>query len=221
MLINKAVIDGVARVQHGQRVELSHTLLAAFVAILDEAALDPATQGRDPGPAGEATLAELFEVADIDAIHQVRNGIQTALAHAFGDRLLACYESLRLSAYQVVHADMAKRALRAWCWVIWRRWMPRRPIPWCARTVRGRRQHDRHPGCTPGGQQPSAAVPRRALADFEGKWAHDGLVLDNWLRLVGAKPAKDVLDDVKQAMAHRPSASATRTGCGRSSAASP
>ena len=50
-------------------------------------------------------------MADIDAIHQVRNGIQTALAHAFGDRLLACYESLRLPAYQVVHADMAKRAI--------------------------------------------------------------------------------------------------------------
>ncbi|WP_249024882.1 aminopeptidase N C-terminal domain-containing protein, partial [Aeromonas hydrophila] len=27
-------------------------------------------------------------------------------------------------------------------------------------------------------------------------------VLDNWLRLVGSKPAEDVLEEVKQAMAH-------------------
>ncbi|MBP6384894.1 MAG: aminopeptidase N C-terminal domain-containing protein, partial [Aeromonas sp.] len=40
------------------------------------------------------------------------------------------------------------------------------------------------------------------LADFEGKWARDGLVLDNWLRLVGSKPATDVLSEVRHAMAH-------------------
>jgi aminopeptidase N len=47
-------------------------------------------------------------------------------------------------------------------------------------------------------------LPCRAalLADFEGKWAKDGLVLDNWLRLVGAKPASDVLGEIRQAMAH-------------------
>ncbi|WP_287147323.1 aminopeptidase N C-terminal domain-containing protein, partial [Aeromonas sp.] len=47
-------------------------------------------------------------------------------------------------------------------------------------------------------------LPCRAalLADFEGKWARDGLVLDNWLRLVGSKPAADVLVEVRQAMAH-------------------
>ncbi|MGL5287710.1 MAG: aminopeptidase N C-terminal domain-containing protein, partial [Aeromonas sp.] len=30
----------------------------------------------------------------------------------------------------------------------------------------------------------------------------DGLVLDNWLRLVGSKPADDVLADVQHAMQH-------------------
>ncbi|MGL5292709.1 MAG: aminopeptidase N, partial [Aeromonas sp.] len=112
MLINKAVIDGVARVQHGQEVELSQTLLAAFVAILDDSELDLALEAEILALPGEATLAELFEVADIDAIHQVRGAIHTRLAKAFGARLAATYQSLRLSGYQVVHADMAKRALK-------------------------------------------------------------------------------------------------------------
>ena len=33
-------------------------------------------------------------------------------------------------------------------------------------------------------------------------WAKDRLVRDNWLRLVGSKPAEDVLEEVKQAMNH-------------------
>ncbi|MCU9923890.1 aminopeptidase N [Aeromonas caviae] len=202
MLINKAVIDGVARVQHGQGVELSHTLLAAFVAILDEAALDPALKAEILALPGEATLAELFEVADIDAIHQVRNGIQAALAHAFGDRLLACYESLRLPAYQVVHADMAKRALKG----VVLGYLAALDAAKADTLVREQYGAADNMTDTLAALQVanSHLLPCRAalLADFEGKWAHDGLVLDNWLRLVGAKPAKDVLDDVKQAMAH-------------------
>ncbi|GJB19883.1 hypothetical protein KAM364_17950 [Aeromonas caviae] len=202
MLINKAVIDGVARVQHGQGVELSHTLLAAFVAILDEAALDPALKAEILALPGEATLAELFEVADIDAIHQVRNGIQTALAHAFGDRLLACYESLRLPAYQVVHADMAKRALKG----VVLGYLAALDAAKADTLVREQYEAADNMTDTLAALQVanSHLLPCRAalLADFEGKWAHDGLVLDNWLRLVGAKPAKDVLHDVKQAMAH-------------------
>lgn len=202
MLINKAVIDGVARVQHGQGIELSHTLLAAFVAILDEAALDPALKAEILALPGEATLAELFEVADIDAIHQVRNGIQTALAHAFGDRLLACYESLRLPAYQVVHADMAKRALKG----VVLGYLAALDAAKADTLVREQYGAADNMTDTLAALQVanSHLLPCRAalLADFEGKWAHDGLVLDNWLRLMGAKPAKDVLDDVKQAMAH-------------------
>ncbi len=202
MLINKAVIDGIARLQHGQGIELSHTLLAAFVAILDEAALDPALKAEILALPGEATLAELFEVADIDAIHQVRNGIQTALAHAFGDRLLACYESLRLPAYQVVHADMAKRALKG----VVLGYLAALDAAKADTLVREQYEAADNMTDTLAALQVanSHLLPCRAalLADFEGKWAHDGLVLDNWLRLVGAKPAKDVLDDVKQAMAH-------------------
>ncbi|MFM4649944.1 aminopeptidase N [Aeromonas bivalvium] len=202
MLINKAVFDGVTRVQQGQEVELSATLLAAFVAILDEASLDPALKAEILTLPGEATLAELFEVVDIDAIHQVRDAIHTRLAEAFGPRLAATYDSLRLTGYQVVHADMAKRALKA---VV---------LGYLAALdaeradVLVREQYGAADNMTDTLAALQVAnshlLPCRAalLADFEGKWAQDGLVLDNWLRLVGAKPAADVLDEVKQAMSH-------------------
>ncbi len=188
--------------QHGQGVELSHTLLAAFVAILDDGELDPALKAEILALPGEATLAELFEVADIDAIHQVRNEIHTSLAHAFGARLTSSYEALRLPAYQVVHADMAKRALKG---VV---------LGYLAALDAGsadllvRQQYATADNMTDTLAALQVAnshlLPCRSelLADFEGKWAKDGLVLDNWLRLVGSKPAEDVLEEVKQAMAH-------------------
>ncbi|MBL0666331.1 aminopeptidase N [Aeromonas jandaei] len=202
MLINKAVIDGVARVQHGQGIELSQTLLAAFIAILEDAELDPALKAEILTLPGEATLAELFEVADIDAIHQVRNEISTSLAQAFGDQLLVTYESLHLPGYQVVHADMAKRALKS---VV---------LGYLAALDAGsadllvRQQYATADNMTDTLAALQVAnsylLPCRSelLADFEGKWARDGLVLDNWLRLVGSKPAEDVLSEVQQAMAH-------------------
>ncbi|MFB2874875.1 aminopeptidase N [Aeromonas jandaei] len=202
MLINKAVIDGVARVQHGQGVELSQTLLAAFIAILGDAELDPALKAEILTLPGEATLAELFEVADIDAIHQVRNEITTSLAQAFGAQLLVTYESLHLPGYQVVHADMAKRALKS---VV---------LGYLAALDAGsadllvRQQYAAADNMTDTLAALQVAnsylLPCRSelLADFEGKWARDGLVLDNWLRLVGSKPAEDVLEEVQQAMAH-------------------
>ncbi|MFM4964315.1 aminopeptidase N [Aeromonas bivalvium] len=202
MLINKAVFDGVTRVQQGQEVELSATLLAAFVAILDEASLDPALKAEILTLPGEATLAELFEVVDIDAIHRVRDAIHTRLAEAFGPRLAATYDSLRLTGYQVVHADMAKRALKA----VVMGYLAALDAERADALVREQYGAADNMTDTLAALQVanSHLLPCRAalLADFEGKWAQDGLVLDNWLRLVGAKPAADVLDEVKQAMSH-------------------
>jgi aminopeptidase N len=202
MLINKAVIANVAAHQGGQEVTLSADLLAAFIAILDDAELDPALKAEILALPGEATLAELFEVADIDAIHAVRGAIGTALAQAFGDRLLASYQSLLLDGYRVVHDDMAKRALKG----VVLGYLARLDGTLTDRLVRQQYQGADNMTDTLTALQIANQhlLPCRTalLADFEGKWAKDGLVLDNWLRLVGAKPASDVLSEIKQAMAH-------------------
>ena len=202
MLVNKAVIAGVARVQQGQPVAVSDSLLAAFVAIFDDAALDPALKAEILTLPGEATLAELFDTADIDAIHQVRGAIHGQLAQAFGARLAATYQSLRLTGYKVVHEDVAKRALKA---VVLGYLAALNPVQADALVREQYAQADNMTDTLAALQVANAyllSCRAALLADFEGKWAHDGLVLDNWLRLVGAKPAADVLVEVKQAMAH-------------------
>ncbi|MGY6036989.1 aminopeptidase N [Aeromonas sp. AE23HZ002T15] len=202
MLVNKAVIAGVARVQQGQPVAVSDSLLAAFVAIFDEAALDPALKAEILTLPGEVTLGELFDTADIDAIHRVRDLIQARLAEAFGVRLVKAYEGLRLTGYKVVHEDVGKRALKA---VVLGYLAALNPEQADVLVREQYAQADNMTDTLAALQVANAyLLPCRAalLADFEGKWAHDGLVLDNWLRLVGAKPAADVLVEVKQAMAH-------------------
>ncbi|MGY3943765.1 aminopeptidase N [Aeromonas tecta] len=202
MLVNKAVIAGVSQVQQGRELALSATLLAAFVAIFEDESLDLALKAELLALPGEATLAELFDSADIDAIHQVRDAIQAQLAAAFGTRLAASYESLRLTGYKVVHADVAKRALKA---VVLGYLAALNPEQADALVRQQYAQADNMTDTLMALQVANThLLPCRAalLADFEGKWAHDGLVLDNWLRLVGSKPAADVLVEVKQAMAH-------------------
>jgi len=202
MLINKAVIDGVARVQHGQGVELSQTLLSAFVAIFADSDLDLALKAELLSLPGEATLAELFEIADIDAIHQVRGEIITSLAHAFGEQLYPLYERLALPHYQAVHADMAKRTLKA----VVLGYLA--ALDASAADLLVRQQYAAADNMTDTlaalqvANNYLLACRSDLLADFEETWAQDGLVLDNWLRLVGSKPAADVLADVRQAMAH-------------------
>jgi aminopeptidase N len=202
MLVNKAVVAGVSQVQQGRELTLSATLLAAFVAIFEDESLDSALKAELLALPGEATLAELFDSADIDAIHQVRDAIQAQLAAAFGTRLAASYESLRLTGYKVVHADVAKRALKA---VVLGYLAALNPEQADALVRQQYAQADNMTDTLMALQVANThLLPCRAalLADFEGKWAHDGLVLDNWLRLVGSKPAADVLVEVKQAMAH-------------------
>lgn len=163
---------------------------------------NPALKAEILALPGEATLAELFEVADIDAIHQVRDAIHARLAAAFGARLATTYASLQLQGYQVVHADMAKRALKG----VVLGYLAALDAAHADALVRQQYANADNMTDTLAALQVANGylLPCRSelLADFEGKWARDGLVLDNWLRLVGSKPATDVLSEVRQAMAH-------------------
>lgn len=202
ILLNQAVVTNVARVQRNEGIHFSPTLLASFASVLDDERLEPAFKAELLTLPGEGTLAELFEQADIDAIHAVRQALQQALAEAFGPSLTSWHARLKAERFEISHAAAARRALRN---VLLGYLAARDGVGADSLVAAQARESDNMTDLLAALQVANAfLLPCREplLAEFERKWGHDGLVLDNWLRLIGTKPADKVLDEIKAAMAH-------------------
>ena len=205
MLVNNAVRDNVAHLQTDPQAEvtLPQALLEVFSATLEDPSLDPALQAEMLTLPDVGSLLELFEQVDIDVLGQVHAQLQLALAQTLAPLWRHAYEQHLTPEYRIDHQDIAKRALKnvALSYLVF------------ADTV------DNHSGLAQQQYQEAdnmtdtlgamkAAVRAELneagamLADFEQKWQHDGLVLDNWFRLQATAPGKEVLARISQLMAH-------------------
>ncbi|KUE79031.1 aminopeptidase N [Aeromonas schubertii] len=201
-LVNQAVISNVTRLAQGEDIVFSPALLEAFTAVLGDDTLEPAFKAELLTLPGEGTLFEQFETADVDAIHQVRHGLRHALAVAFGSRLDELHDALKAERYENSHEAAARRTLRN---VLLGYRVARDGDRADALVAAQADQSDNMTDLLAALQVANGfLLPCRArlMAEFEAKWAHDGLVLDNWLRLVGSKPASDALAGIRSAMAH-------------------
>ena len=201
-LINQAVMTNAASVGRGEGIAFSPTLLSAFVAVLGDETLEPAFKAELLTLPGEGTLLELFDTADVDAIHTVRRALQQSLAVAFGSRLDELHEALKAERYENNHVAAARRALRN---VLLGYRVARDGDKADDLVAAQADQSDNMTDLLAALQVANGFLlpcRTRLLAQCEAKWAHDGLVLDNWLRLVGTKPADDVLAEIRGAMAH-------------------
>jgi aminopeptidase N len=52
-------------------------------------------------------------------------------------------------------------------------------------------------------KQGELPVLQKMMTEFETKWHHDGLVMDNWFRIQATSPADDCLSIVKSLLSHR------------------
>ncbi|MGL5287507.1 MAG: aminopeptidase N, partial [Aeromonas sp.] len=112
ILVNQAVTDNVARLTAGEPVTLPVALRDALSAVFNDAALEPSFKAELLTLPGEGTLAELFDVADIDAIHAVRKALQQQLAAAFGAALDTAYAALKAPSYEISHEAAARRSFK-------------------------------------------------------------------------------------------------------------
>jgi aminopeptidase N len=149
---------------------------------------------------GEAYLADQMEIADVDAIHAVRDAARIAINAALHDRLKATYDRLADSGvYSIDGPAIGRRSLRNVCLG----YLSAGGDPDLAS-----RQFD-----TAGNMTDSLAAlavlagidrPERtaALAAFHAKWRDDPLVLDKWFSIQATSPLPNAVEHVRALSAH-------------------
>lgn len=199
MLINKAVRDNVSQLQRQQPVVVPRPLLDVFRATLEDETLDKALQAQMLMLPDIGSLLELFEQVDIDLLGQVHAQLHKELAVALQPLWLQAYEHNRTPQYSIAHPDIAKRAIKN---------VALSYLALANEASLVQQQYQTADNMTDTLAAMKAAVRAELteagalLADFEGKWQQDGLVLDNWFRLQATAPGDDTVARIQQLMTH-------------------
>lgn len=201
MLVNRFIIEAVRKQERNEPLCVPEALLGAYGSVLQDQKMDPALATEILTLPGEGTLLELFTSADVDHIHVAREFLLDAVATRHAELWHAAYQRHHIGGdYTTDGAAMARRALANLA------------LLYLARAGLGEervtahyRQANNMTDTLAAMQAASVAdlpVLASLLADFEQKWQHDGLVMDNWFRLQAGRHDAQTLERVKALLEH-------------------
>ena len=196
----RVLLDLIPIWNRAEALTIDPGLIDAFSETLSQADKDPAFVAEALYLPGEAFLADQMDIADVDAIHAVRDAARAAIAEALRDRLSATYERYTgAGPYSIDGAAIGKRSLRNACLSYL-----------CAGgdPTLAKRQFDTATNMTDSlaalGVLASIDCPERdaALAAFHARWRDDPLVLDKWFSIQAMSLLPDTLTRVRELSAH-------------------
>ena len=204
----------VEQIQQGRTPQVDPRLIKACESNLDQAVarhtdptLDKAMIAEMLVLPAETYLAELFTVADVDAIHAAREAVRLAIATQLAGVLLAVYKLNQDDRpFDVSASEVARRSLKnvALAYLM----VPENTemVPLCVAQFESA-------NCM---TDTSAAIralvnsasplalqaKEKALTTFYGRWQDEALVIDQWFSLQASCPLPGALDRVKALMQH-------------------
>ena len=197
----------IGQYQRGESLAMDSRLLTALASVLDNTELDPAMVAEMLSLPSEAYLAEISEVADVDAIHAAREFARKQLADGLFDGLWARYQAnrevSRSTAYVAEKEHFARRALQniALSYLM----LSERPEVLAATLE----QYDACDNMTERltalavlVNSPFEAEKARALQAFAEHFKDNPLVMDQWFSVQAASGLPGGLARVKALMQH-------------------
>jgi aminopeptidase N len=189
--------------RRGETPTVEQELIDALAATLRDADADPAFAAEALALPGEAFLADQMTVADVDAIHAVRDAARAAIGRALRGALRATYERLTdTGPYRIDGTSIGRRALRNTC------------LAYLAADgdaggiARAKAQFDAGQNMTDvlAALAVLSAIDcperRAALDAFHARWHGDDLVLDKWFGIQAMSPLPDTPDAVRALAKH-------------------
>ena len=210
-----AVIQEMAAaLAQGQAPSPDERLVQAFDANLQEAlardkdeSFDKAMTAAMLALPSEAYLAELTERVDIDAIHQAREALRSALAGRLEDAFLAVYRQNQSSAaYRADAAQIAQRALKNLALAYLAQPAESKHLQLADQQFRAAsNMTDASAGLRALVDSPAKeaeALKRQALAAFHKRWRQEPLVIDQWFAIQASCPLPGALRAVEALRQH-------------------
>ncbi|MBT5202179.1 MAG: aminopeptidase N [Gammaproteobacteria bacterium] len=208
------IIEMVKQHQAGEAFVVDARLLRAMEVNLNEALKRDQEAGFDKAMIAnmlvlpsETYLAELFEVADIDAIHRAREELSSVIAISLKEALLSVYNLNKESAEYVASATaIASRLLRNVALSYLMKPADTDQVSLCEN------QFDTATNMTDtsaairalvnSSHASALAIKPRVLSTFYDRWADEALVIDQWFAIQASCPLPGALDRVKVLMQH-------------------
>ena len=208
------IIELVKQIQSGQTLEVDARLLRAMEVNLTEAlerdqdaSLDKAMIANMLILPSETYLAELFEVADIDAIHEAREELSRVIATSQKAALLRVYNLNQGSGeYVASAAAIASRLLRNVALSYLMKTDDTDQVVLCETQFNtATNMTDTSAAIRAlvnSGSTAAQAVKSKALSEFYDRWTDEALVIDQWFAIQAICPLPGALQRVKALMQH-------------------
>lgn len=202
-LIHQSVRVNIQLFEEGEVLTVPQALLSAFETVLADETLDKALVAEMLRIPTESALAEQFDSINVDAIHAVKMHLEKSISDALYPKFVVAYQQNKTDiAYEISQSEMAKRDLVSVC------------LYYIA--LHGTTADDElvltHYTSADNmtailaamNAAKNAELPslNRMLQEFEAKWSHDGLVMDNWFRLQATRQDRDSLSRLHSLLKH-------------------
>ena len=197
----------VGQQQRGEALSLDARLIAALRTVLGDERLDPAMVAEMLSLPAEAYLAELSEVADVDAIHAAREFARGAISRELFDLLWAryqgCREASRSTPYAADAAQIARRSLQNIALSYLMLAASDEVLDVCAEQFEhADNMTERLAALAVLVNSPFEAEKAEALAKFAEHFKDDALVMDQWFGVQAGSPLPGGLERVQALMQH-------------------
>ncbi|QJD58605.1 aminopeptidase N [Pseudomonas sp. gcc21] len=199
------VLQGLVEIhQAGRPLLLDQRLLEVYRSVLTNEALDPAMVAEIIRLPTESYLVELAEVADIDAIHHVREWVRFELADALNAEMWTVFKRLDDRApYSPDAASVARRSLKNTLLGYLMQSGSAEALSACVRQfVEANNMTDRQAALSALVNSRHEEQKAAALAEFAERWSGYPLVMDQWFGVQAASSLPGGLERVQGLMEH-------------------
>lgn len=202
LLINKHVVENVARVRDQQALELPAVFGQAFRDLVANEQLDPALKAEMLQFPSTNSLMGLFDEVDVDALLAVTCFIKAEIASNVASTCATIYAAMPKRAYAIEHEHIALRSLKNVCL----EYIALANVANVNELVLNQFEQSDNMTDTMGAISAAnkAQLPcfKTMMSAFESTWSHDGLVMDKWFVQIGLSPSESCLDVVKETLEH-------------------
>jgi len=193
--------------QRDEALSLDPRLIAALRSVLADESLDAAMVAEMLSLPAEAYLAELSEVADVDAIHAAREFARKEISRELFDllwaRYQACREASRTTAYAADAAQIARRSLQNIALSYLALAASDEVVDVCEEQFEhADNMTERLAALAVLVNSPFEAEKATALAKFADYFKDDALVMDQWFSVQAGCPLPGGLERVQALMRH-------------------
>ncbi|PAU89029.1 aminopeptidase N [Pseudomonas sp. WN033] len=199
------VMQGLVDIHRAGRPLLAdQRLIEVYRTLLADNALDPAMVAEMLRLPSEAYLVELAEVADVEAIHLVRETLRRELALALRSEMLARWRQLNVAEpYSAEATAMARRSLKNTLLGYLMIEAGDDMLAACVRQfVEANNMTDRQAALVALVNSPFEEAKQAALAQFAERWQGYPLVMDQWFSVQAICGLSGALERVEALMQH-------------------